>query len=531
MKLQKQNLGKVSITVEQDYWDVNKDYDRLVVVERQGEYGSYLSRKPVPAGILLTNREYWIKFSSVKESIILDFNKFISNYGSKLNENTENIVTLFAKVNILNEKINSAKQAIDTLVSGNATEAIDSFNEIVNFLEGFKDSDTLAANLNSVKENIQHLHNKDITLSHQISNLESKSNRILDFDGLVDNIDDVPTNNPNAIYWVKSLSQFRCSFAPDDPTLEELQYYNDNDGFNSYYRIFRYDGFLWHIDKDVEELVHFVDENEFKDNNFNINNKIEIAKREVFNDLWEKAITYGCPENDLHHFGGYFPHREHPYVCNEIEMDYDEAVETFIASMPIFGNRYDYAYAFAGNRKLRTVFPFRVLSTGHNYGVRMRQAFWDCRNLETIDSVGHYLSPNTYPGTINIDGSVEYGGHNVFQNCSKLRKILCYIQFYKCSYQHQLTKCNSLELCRISSISENFYIADSPLWNYESVSYTVTNAANTTPITITVHPDVYAKLTNDTTNAAAAALTADELAKWGQILTNAIAKNITFATV
>lgn len=64
-----------------------------------------------------------------------------------------------------------------------------------------------------------------------------------------------------------------------------------------------------------------------------------------------------------------------------------------------------------------------------------------------------------------------------------------------------------------------------------SLQYLVTNAANTSAITVTVHPDVYAKLTGDTTNAAAAALSADELAQWQSLVSAAAAKNISFATV
>ena len=48
--------------------------------------------------------------------------------------------------------------------------------------------------------------------------------------------------------------------------------------------------------------------------------------------------------------------------------------------------------------------------------------------------------------------------------------------------------------------------------------------------TITLHPNVYAKLTGDTTNPAAAALTPQELAQWMEVLTDAVDKNITFAT-
>lgn len=63
MKLQIDKLGKVAITVEKDYWDISKDYDKLVVVQKENINTSYLSRKPVPAGTELTDREYWIPFS------------------------------------------------------------------------------------------------------------------------------------------------------------------------------------------------------------------------------------------------------------------------------------------------------------------------------------------------------------------------------------------------------------------------------------------------------------------------------------
>ena len=40
MQLQIDKLGKVSITVEQNYWDINKDYDKLTVVEKEGVFGT-----------------------------------------------------------------------------------------------------------------------------------------------------------------------------------------------------------------------------------------------------------------------------------------------------------------------------------------------------------------------------------------------------------------------------------------------------------------------------------------------------------
>lgn len=80
------------------------------------------------------------------------------------------------------------------------------------------------------------------------------------------------------------------------------------------------------------------------------------------------------------------------------------------------------------------------------------------------------------------------------------------------------------------TIKKSFDVRTSPLLTFSTMQYLVTNAANTSSITVTVHPDVYAKLTGDTTNAAAAALTAEELAQWTALVTTANSKNISFAT-
>jgi hypothetical protein len=67
-----------------------------------------------------------------------------------------------------------------------------------------------------------------------------------------------------------------------------------------------------------------------------------------------------------------------------------------------------------------------------------------------------------------------------------------------------------------------------PNIDYDSMEYLVTNAANTAAISIKVHADVYAKLTGDTTNAAAADLTDEELAKWTALFNTATNKLISF---
>ena len=82
MKSDIEKLGKASVTVEKDYHSSEKEYNKLTVVEEQGAFKTYLSRKPVPVGIELTNREYWIPFSGVLESITFDYLKFKKDYAS-----------------------------------------------------------------------------------------------------------------------------------------------------------------------------------------------------------------------------------------------------------------------------------------------------------------------------------------------------------------------------------------------------------------------------------------------------------------
>ena len=75
-------LGKTSVTVEKDYHSSKKEYNKLTIVEEEGTFKTYISRKPVPIDIELTNREYWIPFSGVLESITFDYLKFKKDYAS-----------------------------------------------------------------------------------------------------------------------------------------------------------------------------------------------------------------------------------------------------------------------------------------------------------------------------------------------------------------------------------------------------------------------------------------------------------------
>lgn len=130
-----------------------------------------------------------------------------------------------------------------------------------------------------------------------------------------------------------------------------------------------------------------------------------------------------------------------------------------------------------------------------------------------------------------LDGGPIYAGNLLAAfNSSQVKELDCIFDVSRAEYVSTAFVYCRMEEIKLRGLKSNvsFHFADK--LSLGSAQYMVANAANTTSITITVHPDVYAKLTGDTTNEAAAALTAEELAAWQQIVTDAVAKNISFAT-
>ena len=126
-------LGKVSCTVSKDYWSSEKDYDKLTIVEKEGVFGTFISRKPVLAGTPLTNREFWIPFSSVKESIVLDYNSFKDKYDKQLNDYKILLSDVISRLKTLEESktdINDLIEIANTALykANNALTAVANIN-------------------------------------------------------------------------------------------------------------------------------------------------------------------------------------------------------------------------------------------------------------------------------------------------------------------------------------------------------------------------------------------------------------------
>ena len=229
--------------------------------------------------------------------------------------------------------------------------------------------------------------------------------------------------------------------------------------------------------------------------NTQLTEKIDEAKLALFIDQWNAACgSYGKydPANA--------PDAQHPFYLNTLWLTYAEAIK-IAEQKPSWGTRQtDFLW-----RNIKTNIPQLIGAVASAYG--------NCfSNIEVVNL--KYLSP-TSMGTCFI---------------GKDNKSVLNFNAYILESASGCFKAPNLEVLEISNLKISLDLSKCPLINLASWQGLVTNAVNTSTITVTVHPDVYAKLTGDTTNAAAAALSADELAQWQSLVSAAAAKNIAFAT-
>lgn len=229
----------------------------------------------------------------------------------------------------------------------------------------------------------------------------------------------------------------------------------------------------------------------------------EKAKRALFLDRFNQAAgTFGYARYD----------EDGNFDCelNGLKLSYEEAL--IVDRESSGGNALGTQCHVGGTA--RTFYPIKTgsgsFSDSSNY------AFAKSPNLEVI------AFANT--------GEAYLNGSNPFLVCNKLRRILNGLIVIGSTTLLGLSK---LEYAKIR-ISNDINLSQSPNLEYEALYDSITgtlNSYNSTARTITVHPTVYAKLTGDTTKAAAAALTEEEAEQWQALVPAALAKNISFATV
>lgn len=234
----------------------------------------------------------------------------------------------------------------------------------------------------------------------------------------------------------------------------------------------------------------------------------DLAKAHLFCDLFNQAAgEHGHAEV----VDGVFS-----CMLNGLELTYGEAVEIYMAGGPD-------SIACAGKygmTHIRTHLPPRLYS-GNNYTsapkINGNFMFYRMDNLEVA----------------NLSGLGVESVYCMFQHCPKLREIIGVFSMLdsRGERSNMFFNCPELVEFRVMQMNKDMSLEHSPKISLATFEYMVRHRMALTsmpPFTLTVHPDVYAKLTGDTTNEAAAALTEEELAKWAQLLSDAAEKEITF---
>ena len=156
------------------------------------------------------------------------------------------------------------------------------------------------------------------------------------------------------------------------------------------------------------------------------------------------------------------------------------------------------------------------------YDIRTNLPIWHSGRLDYMPFYAQYRIE-----VIALADNIEIPNGLCYQ-CFNLHTIKGVLKLSGSQFASQTWKLENVQgYCTKANV--NYSFRDNPKLSFDSVKYMIDHT--TVACTITFHPDVYAKLTGDTTNEAAAALTEEELAQWVAITEAAAAKNISFATV
>ena len=198
----------------------------------------------------------------------------------------------------------------------------------------------------------------------------------------------------------------------------------------------------------------------------------DTAKRKVFDDLWISAAGSNGTVDHTHTESGV----NKPYYLNEVWMTYEEALEVY--------NEY---YADVLSLQSRDIYGVTNFPPP-NCGAAMQYTNYAAYNAKVIN-VGEGVLAKSFIGWLSsspkltkIIGNINlnYWNESIKSSASFNSPLLTDVSFYQLH--------NDFNISFLKSIS------------LSSMQYMVNNSTATSPITVTVHPYVYAKLTGDTTN-------------------------------
>lgn len=213
------------------------------------------------------------------------------------------------------------------------------------------------------------------------------------------------------------------------------------------------------------------------------------AKKQLFIDLWNKACEgYGKYNTET----GFFE------LNGLTDITFDQAIEIYNKTGYIGQNKIGYGYKINNCRtnlpEPNKLFDVNIAAVYRNFGG------------EVLNITGTYSNRH-----INLNQS--------FQDCNYLKKIQPTLQVMNTSGNdnNSFQGCLELEEVRLYDVKINISFSNCSKLSYDSLKFLVDNAKGASQITITLHPNVFAKLTEG-----------DE--EWQALNELALSKQITFAT-
>lgn len=202
-----------------------------------------------------------------------------------------------------------------------------------------------------------------------------------------------------------------------------------------------------------------------------------IAAGAEYNDTGtDKTKTAPWGETVIHKAGHY-------YLNGLGDITEEQMVEIYNAGKIIR----DTYCTYISNKKIRTTLNVDF-SGGEAAGCTLYQTFDKCSSIETVRLT---VADKFFPSSLTAS----------FNGCRNLTHI---IPILRCTFfgsSVNLTKafngCISLKYVKLEKFAVPVSFSDSSYISKESILHTVQNAAPTSAITITLHPDAYARLADD----------------------------------
>lgn len=322
--------------------------------------------------------------------------------------------------------------------------------------------------------------------------------------------EEASVNGINAINW---LNDFKAKTAEDfSDVYTMMRDYADGEEF--YYFKQETQNQLDLLDRKIDTVqgLHNQDMDSIAD-------EIKATKYAVFDDLFLAAVGSWGTIDYTHVEDGV----SKPYYLNELWLTYEEAV-----AVMDWGAITTYStLARYKNAKIRTNLPPRVGATSDaNTTTAFDLKYFDYgSDIEILN-----LACEPQVGNFGFVVAPQGGGWDYGLSGSKLRKVLGIVNLGKLtSTWNDMLWTPKLEEIRISHLKVNFSFRKCPLISAASLRYLIGERSGTNAITVTVHEEVYAKLTGDPNSPYLIELTVAELQEWMELVELATTRNITFA--